>query len=98
MKSPSSLLGDSGVALLLRFPQVGTAEQLWNFWTSLAQAPKSQQISVLQWAIDEAKEDMGMSDLVFLATPALLTKVKSLAFAMSDLHEIKRGHCPKSSC
>jgi len=93
-KSPSSLLGDSGVALLLRFAQVGTAQQLGHFWTSLAKAPKSQQISILQWAIEEAKEEMGMSDLVFLATPALLTKVKGLSFAMSDLHDIKSGVQP----
>ena len=93
-KSPTSLLGDSGLALLLRFAQVGNAQQLGHFWTSLAEAPKSQKLSILQWAIDEAKEEMGMVDLVFLATPALLTKVKSLAFAMPDLNEIKSGIQP----
>ena len=93
-KSPTTILGESGLALLLRFAQVERAQQLSQFWTSLAEAPKSQKLSVLQWAIDEAKEEMGMADLVFLATPALLTKVKSLAFAMSDLHEIKSGIQP----
>ena len=93
-KSPTSLLGDIGVALLLRFAQVGTSQQLEHFWTSLAQALKSQQISILQLAIDEAKEQMSVSDLIFLATPSLLTKVKSLVFAMSDLHEIKSGVQP----
>ena len=47
-KSPTSLLGDSGLALLLRFAQVGNAQQLGHFWTSLTEASKTQKLSILQ--------------------------------------------------
>jgi hypothetical protein len=48
----------------------------------LANAKKSQQLAILQWAVEKVQEDMGETELQFVISPAHLEMVKNLRFIM----------------
>lgn len=93
-KHPSDLLGPSGILTLLRFAQLAIEDQLPQVWHTLANTKKSQQINVLQWALDELKEDRGLTDFSFVVSPTLLTKVLSLKFRMQHQDDLASGIQP----
>ena len=93
-KTIATLVGETGVQQLLRLCQVGTEAALPQIWSSLSNAPKQQHLSLVQWAVDQAKVDLECTQLPFIITPALLAKIKSLKFAMTSMHDHKSGIQP----
>jgi hypothetical protein len=93
-KDPQDLLGESGLQKLLRWSQVATSAELQAIWGDLANAKKSQQLAVLQWAVDKAKEERGEGELQFLVTPSHLEMVKNLRFAMLTPNHVATGVQP----
>jgi hypothetical protein len=67
---------------------------LQEVWRDLAKAKKAQQLGVLQWAVDKAKDDLGESELQFLVTPAILDMVKNLRFTMITTDHAATGLQP----
>lgn len=93
-KDPIELLGEVGVQKLLRWCQVMTTVELPGVWKELAKAKKSQQLAVLQWAVDKVKEDLGESELQFLVSPSMLDIVKNLRFTMTTPNHVATGLQP----
>lgn len=93
-KDPKELLGEVGVQKLLRWCQVVTVTDLPEIWSELARAKKSQQLAVLQWAVDKAKDELRESELQFLLTPATLEMVKNLRFTMTTTNHVSTGLQP----
>jgi len=59
VKPLSLLIGERGVSILLRICNVVSEEDLPPFWREFASAPKAQQLAVLQFTLDEKKQDVG---------------------------------------
>ena len=76
------MLGDVGLQKLLRWSQVETSANIQTIWKDLAMAKKSQQLTILQWAIDWAKDKLGDMELQFIVSPAHIKMVKNLCFTM----------------
>jgi hypothetical protein len=55
---------------------------LQAIWRDLAKAKKSQQLAILQWAVDKVKDELGDTELHFIVSPAHLEVVKNLRFTM----------------
>jgi hypothetical protein len=69
-KSPFDMLGEVGLQKILRWSQVKESADLQAIWKDLATAKKSQQLAVLQWAVDKVKDNMGETELQFVIAPA----------------------------
>jgi len=93
-KDPQDLLGEAGLQKLLRWSHVETSAELQAIWRDLANAKKAQQLAVLQWAVDKAKEEVGEPELQFLVTPAHLEMVKNLRFTMLTPNHAATGMQP----
>jgi hypothetical protein len=93
-KDPQEMLGEVGLQKLVRWSHVETAAELQAIWSDLATAKKSQQLAVLQWAVDKMKDEMGDAELQFLVTPAHLEMVKNLRFVMLTTNHVATGIQP----
>jgi len=91
VKPLSLLIGERGVAILLRICNVVSEEDLPPFWREFASAPKSQQLAVLQFAIDDKKRDSVEPEIQFIATVNLLTLLKTLAFESNSVNSVGSG-------
>ena len=90
-KTPLQFLGPVGLLKLLRYCQVGSAAQLPPFWVALADAPKRQQLSILQWEINRVKELVNEPDLEFTATGPLLEAITKLNWEMNNSDSVTTG-------
>jgi hypothetical protein len=93
-KDPKELLGDVGVQKLLRWGHVSMTSELPAVWKELVKAKKAQQLAVLQWAVDKAKDEMGETELQFVISPAVLELVKNLRFVMLTPNHVATGLQP----
>jgi len=93
-KDPVDLLGEAGLQKLLRWSQVETSADLQAIWRDLANAKKSQQLAILQWAVDKAKEEVGEAELQFMVSPAHLEMIKNLRFTMLTPNHVATGVQP----
>jgi len=93
-KGIHEMLGATGVQRLMRWSQVEQVADLQEIWRDLAKAKKAQQLGVLQWAVDQAKEELGEPELQFLVTPAILDMVKTLRFTMITTDHVSTGIQP----
>lgn len=93
-KSPIDMLGEVGLQKVLRWSQVETSADLQPIWRDLASAKKSQQLAVLQWAVDKMKDDMGETELQFVIVPSHLEMVKNLRFTMITTNHASTGLQP----
>jgi hypothetical protein len=90
-KPLSNFIGPRGVALLLLICNVTSEDQLPPLWKELAQASKSNQLSVLQFAVDETKTRCSEPELQFIVDPGMLQLVKNVAFEMPSLDSLTGG-------
>jgi hypothetical protein len=88
------MLGEVGLLKILRWSQVETSSELQAIWRDLANAKKSQQLAILQWAIEKVQEDMGETELQFVISPAHLEMVKNLRFIMLTPNHVATGLQP----
>ena len=87
----SDLIGNQGVAQLLRRPNVRTEEELPKIWRSLTRTKKAGQLNVLQHAIDLAKQVCDKPEMQFIATLALFLIFTTFNFQMSSMDSIVSG-------
>ena len=93
-KNPVDMLGEVGLQKILRWSQAEMSADLQAIWKDLATAKKSQQLAVLQWAVDKVKDDIGETELQFVIVPAHLEMVKNLRFAMITTNHVATGLQP----
>ena len=93
-KSPQEMLGDVGLQKIIRWSHAETGAELQAIWKDLAKAKKSQQLAVLQWAVDKVKDELGDSELQFIVSPAHLEMVKNLRFTMLTPNHVATGLQP----
>jgi hypothetical protein len=93
-KSPTDILGEVGLQKLLRWSQVETMAELQAIWRDLATAKKSQQLAVLQWAVDKVKDDIGETELQFVIVPSHLEMVRNLRLTMTTTNHVATGLQP----
>ena len=91
LKPLDHFIGPRGVALLLVICDVQSEAQLPPFWREFAQATKSNQLSVLQFSVDEMKRRCIEPDLQFIVDPSMLQLVKNIAFEMPSLDSLTGG-------
>jgi hypothetical protein len=92
-KTPTQYFGDHGVVKLIRLCHVAAAADLPPLYTDYAQATKTSQLSVLQNAIDEARNRLQVPFPVTV-TVALNTKFAKLQFAATDVDDFSQGIGP----
>jgi hypothetical protein len=68
-KDPQEMLGDVGLKKIIRWSHVETGADVQAIWKDLAKAKKSQQLAILQWAVDKAKDELGDNELQFIVSP-----------------------------
>ena len=90
-KTPLQFLGAVGLLKLLRYCQIGDANGLPPFWIALADAPKKQQLSILQWEINRVKTLVNEPDLEFTATGPLLEAIVKLNWEMDTADSVTTG-------
>ncbi len=93
-QGPQEMLGDVGLQKIIRWSHVETGADLQVIWKDLAKAKKSQQLAVLQWAVDKVKDELGDSELQFIVSPAHLEMVKNLRFIMLTTNHVATGMQP----
>eukprot|EP00557_Chaetoceros_sp_GSL56_P008886 CAMPEP_0176505492 /NCGR_PEP_ID=MMETSP0200_2-20121128/16527_1 /TAXON_ID=947934 /ORGANISM="Chaetoceros sp., Strain GSL56" /LENGTH=660 /DNA_ID=CAMNT_0017905057 /DNA_START=100 /DNA_END=2083 /DNA_ORIENTATION=- len=93
-KDPQEMLGEVGLQKIIRWSHVETSVELQAIWKDLAKAKKSQQLAVLQWAVDKAKDELGDTELQFIVSPAHLEMVKNLRFTMLTPNHVATGLQP----
>lgn len=93
-KPLSSLIGTRGVALLLNICNVAHEDLLPGIYKELANASKSQQLSILQFAVDEMKRRCAEPDIQLIVDASLLQLVKNLAFELPDINGVTNGLTP----
>ena len=93
-KDPQEMLGDVGLQKIIRWSHVETGADLQAIWKDLAKAKKSQQLAILQWAVDKAKDELGDTELQFIVSPAHLEMVKNLRFTMLTPNHVASGLQP----
>ena len=93
-KPLSSLIGTRGVALLLTICNVAHEDLLPGIYKELANASKSQQLSILQFAVDEMKRRCAEPDIQLIMDASHLQLVKNLAFELPDINGVTNGLTP----
>jgi hypothetical protein len=93
-KDPQEMLGDVGLQKIIRWSHIETEADLQPIWKDLAKAKKSQQLAILQWAVDKVKDELGDSELQFVVSPAQLEMVKNLRFTMLTPNHVATGLQP----
>jgi hypothetical protein len=93
-KDPQEMLGDVGLQKIIRWSHVETSADLQPIWKDLAKAKKSQQLAILQWAVDKVKDELGDTELQFIVSPAHLEMVKNLRFTMLTPNHVATGLQP----
>ena len=88
------LVGDQGVAQLLRMACVQIEDKLPSIWQSLTCTKKAGRLKVLQHAIDIAKQACDKPKMQFIATPTLLLIFTTVNFQMSSMDSIVSGRQP----
>ena len=90
-KTASQFLGAVGALRLMRYTNVHNADGFSHFWTQIAQAPKSQHLSILQWEVNRIKTMVNEPDLTFIVTASQLEVIKSLQYEMSSNDSVDSG-------
>jgi len=90
-KPLSQFISERGVAITLRLCNVMSEDQLPPIWKELALAPKAQQLSVLQLALDEKNQATMEPDIQFIASANLLTVMKTLSFKLTSVNSVVSG-------
>jgi hypothetical protein len=93
-KDPQEMLGEVGLQKIIRWSHVETAADLQAIWKDLAKAKKSQQLAILQWAVDKEKDELGDTELQLIVSPAHLELVKNLRFTMLTPNHVATGLQP----
>ena len=93
-KPLADLIGDQGVAQLLRMANVRSEAELPDIWGTLTRTKKAGRLNVLQHAIDIAKQACDEPEMQFIATPALLLMFTTINFQMSSMDSIVSGLQP----
>ena len=93
-KPMPDLIGDQGVAQLLRMANVRTEEELPEIWRLLTRTKKAGRQNVLQHAIDLVKQACDKPEMQFIAPPALLLIFTTINFQMSSMDSIVSGLQP----
>ena len=93
-KPLSKLIGTRGVANLLLYCNVALEGLLPPIWKELANTGKGQQLSVLQFAIDDQKRHCAEPEIQFILSPNILQMVKTLAFEMTSMTSVTSGLTP----
>ena len=93
-KPLSKLIGTRGVANLLLYCNVALEGLLPPIWKELANTGKGQQLSVLQFAIDDQKRHCAEPEIQFILNPNILQMVKTLAFKMTSMTSVTSGLTP----
>ena len=91
---PQEMLGEVGLQKIIRWSHVETSAELQAIWKDLAKAKKSQQLAILQWAVDKVKDELGDTELQFIVSPAHLEMVKNLRFTMLTPNHVATGLQP----
>jgi hypothetical protein len=91
---PQEMLGEVGLQKIIRWSHVETSAELQAIWKDLAKAKKSQQLAILQWAVDKVKDEVGDTELQFIVSPAHLEMVKNLRFTMLTPNHVATGLQP----
>ena len=82
------------VANLLLYCNVASENQLPPIWNELANTGKGQQLSVLQFAVDDQKRQCAEPEIQFILSPNILQLVKNLAFEMTSMMSVMTGLTP----
>ena len=94
-KTPEKFFGAS-LPLLLRLTGAVTSAQLPAIWISISSCTKAQQRGVIQRAIDQTCQTLGLHDMPFPVTPDLATKIVSLTWIPTDPDDLATGLHPFS--
>jgi hypothetical protein len=89
-QDPWEMLGEVGLQKLMYWSQGQTADYLEGH----GHCQKSQQLAILQWAIDKSKDNMEDMELQVLITPVHLEMVKNLRFTMLTTNHVAKGIQP----
>lgn len=97
LKSPKELLGDAGVARLIRYTRAGTEAELAPLWKSLASCGRHDRLKELQSSFDNEKTRLGYHRLQFRVQPSLLNVLIGVDLMMHHPDSITTGfniyHC-----
>jgi len=94
-KTPEKCFGDVGVAKLLRLCQVANSGALPQVWHDIASAPKKNDLTAMQQAFnDMAHRTLGMPGMDIPITPDIGTKIRTLAFEMTNEDDLAMGIHP----
>ena len=94
MKPLSQLIGTCGVANLLLYCNVASENLLLLIWRELANTGKGQQLSVLQFPVDDQKQQCAEPEIQFILSSNILQLVKNLAFEMTSMMSVTTGLTP----
>jgi hypothetical protein len=93
-KPLSSLLGEEGVATLLRIANVANELLLPPIWRRLANTKKAQKLQVLQHAVDEVLQNSAEAEVQFIVSAPILQLVLDMAFPMATNESVGTGLQP----
>ena len=93
-KTPEKYFGPVGTAKLLRICQVANSASLPQVWKDLASAPKKQDLVTFQQAFDNMALTLNMPGMKVPITPDMGTKLRTLAFEMTNDDDLSTGIHP----
>ena len=93
-KPLTSLIGTRGVSILLLICNVAHEDLLPSIYKELANGTKAQQLSILQFAVDEMKRRCAEPDIQLIVDASILQLVKNLAFELPDINGVANGLTP----
>jgi hypothetical protein len=91
---PQEMLGHVGLQKIIRWSHVETSAEFQAVWKDLAKAKKSQQLAILQWAVDKVKDELGDTELQFIVSSSHLEMVKNLRFTILIPNHVATGLQP----
>ena len=90
-KSPKELLGDAGVARLIRYTRAGSEAELAPLWGNLASVGRHDRLKEFQSHFDNEKTRLGYHRLQFRVQPSLLNTMIGVDFSMHHQDSITTG-------
>ncbi len=93
-KPLTSLIGARGVTILLLICDVAHEDHLPAIYKELANGTKVQQLSILQFAVDEMKRRCAEPDIQLIVDASLLQLVKNLTFELPDINGVTNELTP----
>ena len=94
VKPLTSLIGTRGVTMLLLICNAAHEDLLPPIYKELANGTKAQQLTILQFAVDEMKRRCAEPDIQLIVDASLLQLVRNLAFELPDINSVTNGLTP----